>query len=62
MIPLSIGDPSKFGNYDPPQVAIDAVIEAIKGQSCEQIQFFFLTHSVAEGRLDDLRFSGLSKA
>ena len=31
MIPLSIGDPSKFGNYDPPQVALDAVVEAIKG-------------------------------
>lgn len=29
MIPLSIGDPSVFGNFDPPKQATDAVIEAI---------------------------------
>lgn len=34
LIPLSIGDPSLFGNLDIPQIAIDSVIKALKSKSC----------------------------
>lgn len=30
MIPLSIGDPTIFGNLDPPQTAVDCIIESVK--------------------------------
>jgi tyrosine aminotransferase len=32
LIPLSIGDPAVFGNLDPPQAAVDAVVAAVRSK------------------------------